>query len=169
VYAAQRWTLEGERVVERLVFGGALLAPSAVMLPVDDAERLVTLAALAAAEWINAPGELEGDAVAATFTDIVESIDGRYVQFVESARRENRDRVRFQLEQLARHQATKEAELQARIRTLHAEQKLRLVPALEGQIRRLHERTQNRRVQLESKQELRHYSRLACGGVIDVH
>ena len=170
VFVIQRWTVAGEREREKLVFAARSLAEPDGALEPDDAERLVTRAAFGAAEWLGVRDEVEGTALERAFSDVVDDVLGaRYAEYIAASERENRDRIRFQLELVAKRETSKTLELEQRIRTLRAEGKLRVVPAIEGQIRKLRERSADTRARLKRNEQLRHECRLACGGVVEVY
>jgi superfamily II DNA or RNA helicase len=169
LFAVQRWSFSGERDVERLAFAACRIGSAAELLEPDDAERLVSAAAIRGAEWHNARGVMEeGESLEDLLHDCIAHLDGRHAAFVDDLTRENRDRIRFQLEVLARHERTGESQLRQRIELLRAQGKPRLIPALEGQIRRLRERSRDRRSSLEQKGSTTHEQRLAAAGVIEV-
>ncbi|KAB2310667.1 DEAD/DEAH box helicase [Betaproteobacteria bacterium SCN2] len=168
VFAVKRWSMMGERDLERLAYEAILIDGTGSSIAPDDAERLVTTSAMRGKDWINARGELPADEISDGFDSVVERLENRYVEYVRGAERENRDRIRFQIETLEKHEKSGAADLQARINILRLSGRLRIIPALEGKIRKLRERTAQKKAELQSRSELRHEQRLACGGVIRV-
>jgi len=167
-FAVKRWSLMGERDIERLAFEAVHLDADGSSLSPDDAERLVTMSAMRGKDWINAPGELDPDAMEDAFDQAVERLEGRYREYVQSAERENRDRIRFQVETLEKHESSGISDLQERIRELRLSNRLRIIPALEGKIRKLRERTEQKKAELRMRSDLTHEQRLACGGALRV-
>jgi len=171
VFSAQRWTVVGERTTERLVFSARRIGDSrnADAVSPDQAELLVTTAALKGDDWLHAGGELDGEELRDLLLDAVEELDSRYQEYVKIADIENRDRVNFQLQMLDRHEREQIERLQAQIAQLRFSGKTRTIRANEGRIRKTRERAEDRRNRLRSKLGLTHEHRLAAGGVIDVN
>jgi hypothetical protein len=102
------------------------------------------------------------------FAEAVDALDSRYDGFVQGAEIENRDRINFQIQLLDRHEQTGIRALQELIAQLRFGRKMRTIKANEGRIRKLRERTADRRAALTSKLKITHERRLAAGGVIQV-
>lgn len=171
VFSAQRWTVVGERTIERLVFSARRIggAESAEELSPDQAELLVTSAALKGDDWLHAGGELDGEELQDLLLDAVDELDSRFHEFVKVADIENRDRVNFQLQMLDRHEREQIESLRRQIEQLRFTGKTRTIKANEGRIRKTRERSEDRRNRLSSKLGLTHEHRLAAGGVIEVN
>jgi superfamily II DNA or RNA helicase len=167
VFAVHRWSISGEQESERLAFE-VIRLDGQQQLSADDAERLVTVAAMQGQPWPAARGQLDGDAVGDGFESVTDVLDRRYQEFTERAGRENRDRVSFQLDQVNRQESRDIARLEEVIEWLRTQKKLRTIRANEGRIVKVRERAAERRAKLGSKRELRHESSLVCGGAIFV-
>lgn len=170
VFAVQKWTVEGEQVIERLVFSarrvGATLEGD--KLPPDVAEQLVTTAVLKGGDWLHASGALDGDELRSQLLDGVHDLDSRYAEFVTTTEIENRDRVNFQIQLLDRHERERVESLQQQIVQLRLARKMRTIRATEGRVQKVRERSEERRTRLRSKLGIKHDHRLAAGGVIEV-
>lgn len=138
------------------------------MIDADEAERLVTNAAMRGQQWLSASGELDGDGVRSGFEAVVDAIDERYVAYTGNAARENRDRVAFQKHQVDQQEARDIARIQELISRLRSQRKMRTIRANEGRIVKARERAAERRARLEKRTELSHDSSLICAGVIRV-
>lgn len=170
VFAVQRWTVMGERVIERLAFSALRLngeADVSVLAP-DEAELLITTATLKGNDWIQARGVLDGEEIRDLFVDAVEVLESRYSSFVASAGIENRDRINFQIQVLDRHERSTVEALQSLIAQLRLQGKTKTIRANEGRIRKARERAEDRRARLRARLEMKHEHRLAAGGVIEV-
>lgn len=164
-FAVSRWLISGEQESERLAFEVTEVGSGQPVSP-DDAERLVTLAAMAGRPWPEAQGRLDGDLVGASFDAVMDRLEGRYVDYAAQAGRENRDRVAFQLDQVSRNEAREVQRLQGIVDRLRLAGKTRTIRANEGRIAKVRERAAERRARLASRQELRHEAALVCAGVI---
>jgi hypothetical protein len=165
VFGVSRWIISGEQDSERLAFEVAEVGSGRSLDP-DDAERLVTLSAMSGRPWPEAHGRLEGDAVGDAFDALMDRLEARYLEFSAQAGRENRDRVAFQLDQVARNEAREVQRLQGIVDRLRLAGKTRTIRANEGRIAKVRERAAERRARLASRQELRHEAALVCAGVI---
>ena len=165
VFAVHRWSVSGEQDSERLAFEVRRL-DGQQELSSDDAERLVTVAAMQGQPWPAARGQIDGGAVGDGFESVMDVLDRRYQEFTESAGRENRDRVSFQLEQVDRQEAREIQQLRELIGRLRVQNKLRTIKATEGRVVKVQERAVERRARLQNRRELRHESMLVCAGVV---
>jgi superfamily II DNA or RNA helicase len=164
VFSVCRWIINGEQDTERLSFEARRMGDD-LYLENDDAERLVTAAAMQGQPWPAAPGQLDGDVVNDGFESIMDGLDRRYLEFTAAAGRENRDRVSFQLEQVDRQETRDIQRLQELIMRLRFQNKTRTIRANEGRIVKVRERAAERRARLQGRKELRHESALVCAGV----
>jgi hypothetical protein len=170
VFAVQRWTVMGERVIERLAFSALRLtddADGSVLAP-EEAELLITTAALKGSDWIQARGVLDGERVHDLFGEAVDVLESRYSSFVTNAEIENRDRINFQIQVLDRHERNTVEALQSLIAQLRQQGKKKTIRANEGRIRKARERAEDRRARLRARLLMKHEYRLVAGGVIEV-
>ena len=165
VFAVHRWSISGEQDSERLAFE-VIRLDDQQQLSADDAERLVTVAAMQGQPWPAARGQLDGNAVGDCFEAVTDVLDRRYQEFTESAGRENRDRVSFQLDQVDRQEAREIQRLQQIIWRLRVQNKMRTIKANEGRVSKVRERAAERRARLQNRRELTHDSMLVCAGVV---
>ena len=165
MFAVHRWSVSGEQDSERLAFEVRKL-DGQQELSSDDAERLVTVAAMQGQPWPAARGQINGGAVGDGFVSITDVLDRRYQEFTESAGRENRDRVSFQLDQVDRQEAREIQRLQEVIWRLRIQNKVRTIKANEGRLSKVRERAAERRARLQNRRELTHDSMLVCAGVV---
>ena len=168
VFVAERWAFRGGREMEKLMFAACRLQEGKARLEAHDAERLVNTAAVVGREWLNARGELQGETVEKLLHECVGELETEYGAFVEEKARESRDRINLQLEILSRYEERKRSELDARIEVLQQRGRTRVVPAIQGQLRRLSERFSDRKTLLERRLATTHEHRLVAVGVISV-
>jgi SNF2 family DNA or RNA helicase len=167
VFAVNRWSISGEQDIERLAFDAQDL-DTGEYLDGEDSERLVSAVAMHGLPWQAAVGQLDGPRVGDGFESVVERLDQRYLEYVERAKRENRDRVSFQFDQVDRQEAREVQRLEDLIWRLRFEDKLRTIKANEGRLAKVKERASERRARLKGRQVLRHESVLVCAGVARV-
>jgi hypothetical protein len=167
VFAVCRWSISGEQDTERLAFDAWRMGGDG-SLEADDAERLVSAAAMQGQPWPAAQGQLDGDAVGDGFESVMDRLELRYLDYTAGAQRENRDRVSFQFEQVDRQETREIQRLQELIMRLRMQNKMRTIRANEGRIAKVRERAAERRARLQGRKELRHESTLVCAGVAKV-
>jgi hypothetical protein len=168
VFAVQRWSFSGGRDIERLAYAAAPVMPSAEALPVESAERLITIAALRGQDWISAQGEVDGEGALGVLHACVEELDARAGSFFESMQRQGRDRLSLQLQVLDQHLENRRNELLVRIETMRQEKKEKAVQMFESQLKRHLERVKAQRATLERRQQMVHSARLVSVGVVRV-
>lgn len=165
IFAASRWTVSGNPDTERLAFAARQLGSNDI--DPEDAERLVTAAAMHGQPWPSAVGLLHGEVVGDEFESVMDGLDCRYEEFTAAASRESRDRISFQLDQVDRQEKRDVQRIQELVARLRMQNKMRTIPANEGRIAKVRERADQRRATL-TRSELRHHSTLVCAGVARV-
>ncbi len=168
VFAVQRWSFSGGRDIERLAYAAVPVMPAAEALPLESAERLITIAALRGQDWVSAQGEVDGEVALGVLHACVEELDARGRSFFESMQRQTTDRLSLQLQVLDQHLENRRNELLVRIETMRQEKKEKAVQMFESQLKRHVERVKAQRAMLERSQQMVHSARLVSVGVLRV-
>jgi hypothetical protein len=138
------------------------------VLDEEDSERLVNLARHHGVDWLGAPSEVDGNAVAFAMEVADLSLEGRFQNLIEKKNAENEDRVNFQLDSVARHEQRKIpkfTELEFRHRANNREA---LAKATEKKRETFKEKMDRRRAEINETRVIRPALRTVCGGVIRV-
>ncbi|MFD1894967.1 SNF2-related protein [Ottowia beijingensis] len=170
VYTVMRWSVSGSRELERLEYVAKSLHTGRVVEG-SAAERLVNVGALQGREWLGATGELDTARTANLQDECREILEREFKEFVESTRREDADRIRFNVSALRKHLDDKMEKYDARIRayTHSADpKKLRMRPAEEKRKANERQRIEERIALLELKAKATEQSSLVSAGVIKV-
>lgn len=170
VYAIARWSITGARTLERLEFSARILE-SGDSLEADDAERLVNAAALSGRDWLSTHNVLDCAQAADVYELLQDDLDRRFERFSAMAEMENLDRIDQMVTSLSDHLHNERGRFNERIqayRLSNDENKVRLIPAERGRLKRLESRFEERIAQLDLRRKLDKQNNFVSAGVIRV-
>ena len=170
VYAIARWSITGARTMERLEFS-ARHVESGDSLEADDAERLANAAALSGRDWLSTHNMLDVAQAADVYELLQEDLDDRFERFSALAEMENLDRIDQMVSSLSDHLRNEQGRFNERIQTYRLsndENKIRLIPAERGRLKRLEARFEERIAQLDLRRKLDKQNNFVSAGVIHV-
>jgi superfamily II DNA or RNA helicase len=165
MYAVDRWSITGAREIERLVFCARRVL-SGEFLEAEEAEKLITSAAVAGTDWPGAPNVIDRDRVVSSYELCADRLEREFEDFKLNVERENTDRIALMISTLQSHlnnQVKKRRDIIARY---VARGQTRLIPAEEGKIRQLTRRVDERVLELQQKLQLTSSRNNVSAGVI---
>lgn len=169
VFAVQRWLFSGERETERLAFKAYPFQTSYEdEISRDEAERLVTLAALKGEQWIDAPYLLDPNKTSEIFNYAYEALEASFEDVKESIHCENDDRINFQMRILESHKQRQSSKIIEKINALNMSGKTKIIPAEQGKLRKLEQRILDKKAILERKRNFTAEPSFVTGGVIQI-
>ena len=146
VYAIARWAVSGARDIERLEYAVKSI-DSGQWFDNQMAETLVNAVAMQGRDWLGAGTTVNADIASEAFEECQEQLEEGFVIFEGDIQRENNDRIQLMINMLERHRDTQLQKLNDRIFLATAsgdEKKMRLIPAVKGQIKKLTQRIEER-------------------------
>lgn len=168
VFGVYRWTVSGVRDIERLEY---VVRPfkGEAFIDGEQAEHMVNTAALEGFQWLGVANEID-TCVAANFFDACrDQLEDRFDEFQGAQGREDRDRLKMMKKALQSHMdkqvETQNATIQ-RYRDSRDEKNMRMIPAVEGKLKKLRKRFQERIAELEIKGLGSADKNFVSGGVI---
>lgn len=168
VFSIQRWSLRGIQERERLFFAAKSVESKDGFLSDEDAERLVTTAAVMGEDWLGASKQLDLERASELADQCLANSEVRYNQYIMQLENENNDRADIQNSALNRH-------LESQLRNLLTvkEDHLRagrdsLAKATEGKMQALKNRIEMKKIEINKRRSLQHRSDELCVGVIRV-
>ncbi len=168
VFTADRWSLQGVRDIERLVFLASPLEVNHSFISEDDSERLVTSAARRGTDWLSASNLVDMDMAVKIAEACNSELQSRYDKYVQQVRNENLDRADLQEKTVIRHRDRQLENLET-IKHRHRARGLdSLVRATEGRIAALRARMERRILEIRKGRELRHHRQEVCLGLVKV-
>ena len=156
--------------MERLEFS-ARHVESGDSLEADDAERLANAAALSGRDWLSTHNMLDVAQAADVYELLQEDLDDRFERFSALAEMENLDRIDQMVSSLSDHLRNEQGRFNERIQTYRLsndENKIRLIPAERGRLKRLEARFEERIAQLDLRRKLDKQNNFVSAGVIHV-
>lgn len=165
VYAVDRWSISGAREIKRLVFFARCLQSGKYLDP-DEAERLVTTAAIEGRDWHGAANVVDGEAVRSSYDKCRERIESEFEDFKQNVERENADRTSLMIATLQKHLSNQIRKRQEIIVKHQARGRGSLVSAEEGKIRQLTRRVEERVLELQQKLQIVSSRNSVSAGVI---
>lgn len=166
VFAADRWSLQGVRDIERLVFLVSPLSEAPFFLSEDASERLVVTAARRGGDWLSATNLVDFEKAVETAERCSSELQGRYEQYVRQVENENNDRADLQEKTVIRHR-DRQLEVLESIRQRHFYRGFdTLVKATEGRIAALKNRMERKLLEIQRGRELKHHRHEVCIGLV---
>ena len=168
VFGVYRWTVSGTRVVERLEYVARPIGGD-YFIDGEQAEHLVNTAALCGSQWLGVSNELDTSVAAERFDECLERLESSFDDFQGAQGREDRDRLKMMTKALRSHLDKQAERLTRTIQTYNASgdvRRLRLIPAVEGKLKKLTNRIDERIAELELKSGDRPEQNFVSGGVI---
>jgi hypothetical protein len=134
----------------------------------EDAEYLVTTAAMRGDDWLEARNIVDLEIIANLADQCLNYSDNRYEEYVTQVTAENNDRADLQEKSLDRHLETQKAKLE-QVREKHlAEGRASLATATSAKIKALEERVQMKKTKINECRVMRARKDDVCVGVINV-
>jgi hypothetical protein len=170
VYSVARWSLTGSRDFERLEYVVKNL-DSKELIDGDMAELLVNTAALKGVDWLSAAGEVDLEMVANIQDTCRAELEESFYEFRDSYQREDADRIEQMIRGLEVHLDRKRSNINNRINTINLtndQKRMRILPALRGQLKKEEIKVEQRIAELKLKGQLKSEDRLVSSGLISV-
>lgn len=167
VFSVQRWSVMGLQEREVIHFTAAEVG-SGRSLDTEDAEYLVTTAAMKGTDWLEARYTVELSRAAELTNQCLLNAEKQYDAYVKQLVNENNDRADLQERTLERHLANQLEKLEA-VKNGHLEHgRDSLVKATEARIAALRERVKRKLSAINERRELRNRKDDVCVGIIRV-
>ena len=155
VLAVSLWSVQGLRDVEKLVYEAALLNQPEVLLGKDEAERLASVCATSGQLWLEAKQTCDlGRAHEIANNNLFGTLDEHFKQFVEEESAQNEDRADIQERNLNHHYSKQREAILNTIQKLRNSGRTKLIPANEGRLKALEERTERQKITINSRRNV---------------
>jgi hypothetical protein len=168
IFAVARWSVSGTREIERLEYMARTL-DGTCLLRGEEAEHLVNTAAISGEDWDAARNVLDNSSIAVIFDECKHCLEEEFSEFRDACAREDRDRITLMVNTLEHHLAGHGGRIREQIdryRQTGTEKQKRLIPALEGRLKKLTERMEDKIAELRLKEQSSASESFVSGGVI---
>ncbi|MBS1770563.1 MAG: DEAD/DEAH box helicase [Acidobacteria bacterium] len=167
VFAAERWSFSGLKQEEQ-VQCRAIELHSGSILDANASFELLSAARMVGNDWLSAGNELDPQEIKDAVDRCVNRLEADFGEVSREKDLDNMDRVNFQLDAAERHR-DRQLRIQLDVLTgLRTTNRLRMVPATEGRIRKIRERFDLKQEQLRGRLQLKRYRFDVCFGVLRV-
>lgn len=167
IFSVHRWQVTGTRDTERLEY--VVSRADGKFIDSEKSEHLVNSAAIEGRQWLGAPNDLDTVGAGQIFSDCLDESNSRFVAFRDAQSREDRDRLAMMKNALRTHldkQADRLIQTIQSYRESGIEGRIRLIPAVEGKLKKLRNRIDERIAELEMKSGGVANEDFVSGGVI---
>lgn len=167
IFSVHRWQVTGTRDTERLEY--VVSRADGKFIDSEKSEHLVNSAAIEGRQWLGAPNDLDTVEAGQIFSDCLDESNSRFVAFRDAQSREDRDRLAMMKNALRTHldkQADRLIQTIQSYRESGIEGRIRLIPAVEGKLKKLRNRIDERIAELEMKSGGVANEDFVSGGVI---
>ncbi|MGH8162004.1 MAG: helicase-related protein, partial [Gammaproteobacteria bacterium] len=166
-FAVRRWSFSGLKQEEQIQARVVRLGDGDV-LGADQSLDLLNRARVTGSDWLSADAEVDGAQVEEALDQCGDLLEKDFRQVSSDKELENSDRVNFQVKAAKQHRDRQLAIQESVLAEYRQTGKKRLIPALEGKIRRIGERFDLKDRQLTEKLEFRRSPFDVCFGVVRV-
>jgi superfamily II DNA or RNA helicase len=168
LFYVARWTVQGIKDIERLVYFARLADPPHPSLTREEAEQLVTSAAKAGGDWLSAANEVDVETLTPLIDECMEEAERRYSAYIEALENENNDRADLQEKTLQLHMTRQREKLQAVLDRHREKGNLKMIAPTKGLIDKMETRVRDKLRAIEEKRNLKHHSKDVCLGIVRV-
>ena len=167
MFAVQRWSMSGLQDAEYLFHVLAPVARGSSVLPADESERLINLAATHGRDWLTAQSEIDTELAYNVANEVcVAAADSAYERRKRELQDRNDDRATAQMATLESHYRREQDNLLTRFR--REVKRPELSRMTEGKIRVSTERFERGTREIEKRRRLTHSSEEICVGVLKI-
>ena len=168
VFHVVRWTVQGVKDIEKMVYFAKPTLPNADFLSEESAERLVTIAAKAGYDWLSAKNELQTGQLAPFIEECMDVAEKQYMDYISLLENENHDRADLQEKTLKLHMNRQREKLLNVLRRHEEKGNTQMIAPTRGLIDNMETRVRDKIRTIEERRNLRHYNKEVCLGVIRV-
>ena len=169
LFYVERWTVQGVKDIERMVYYARTSAETSAFLSEDEAEQLVTCAARAGVDWLSVKNELNISLLTPLAEACMDAADQRYSEYISFLENENNDRADLQEKTLKVHMERQREKLQAVLRKHEEKGNLKMLAPVRGQIEKMEIRVRDKMRAIEGRRKLQHHRKDVCLGIIRVN
>ena len=168
LFYVERWTIQGIRDIERLVYYARATGKDSQLLSDDEAEQLITSAARAGTDWLSAANELDIPLLAPFLEECIDAAETRYSEYISFIKDENNDRADLQEKTLKLHLERQREKLNEVLRKHRERGNIKMIAPTLGQIEKMEIRVRDRIRSIEEGRELQHHPKDVSLGIIRI-
>lgn len=166
-FAVRRWSFSGLKQEEQIQ-ARAIHLENETALDADASLELLNLARVTGIDWLGADNEVDPGAVEAGLDLCMGLLENDFRAVSDEKELDNADRVTFQIKSAKQHRDRQLAIQEAILHGYRSTGRNRLIPALEGKIRHIRERFEQKESQLRQKLDFRRSPFDVCFGIVRV-
>ncbi len=169
VFTVHRWLIKGLQEIEQLHFAATIIDDSTIPISENSAERLILAAAINGMDWLEAPSVIDFEqAVDLVWDECKPLADRAYENYVTDMKNKNADRADVQEKTINRHLQHQLNKLNELVQKQLSAGKDKPAKMNMGKIEKLKNRVERKRLEINSKREIKYSSDLICAGIIKV-
>lgn len=168
VFAIHCWQMSGAREVESLEYAVKYLDES-IFIDKETAEHLINTVTLEGSHWLGVSNELDSPCAALAFSECRDELSSRFDSFRAYQCRENKDRLDMMKSSLKAHFRLQRERLLNQIDRHYqsgSEKHKRLIPALQGKLKKMEEISKEKEIKLDLKADMSFLNDFVSGGVV---
>jgi superfamily II DNA or RNA helicase len=167
-FSIQRWSVSGIQERELVYFVAINMGKEDQFLDEDEAEHLITTAAIRGDDWLEAKNVISLEIVAELANRCLSFSDQKYEEYISHLSAENNDRADLQEKSIDRHFENQKAKLESVKETHLTHGRTSLATATSARIKFLEERVTRKKLQINERRSLGHRKDEVCVGLIQV-
>lgn len=167
LFMVVRWSMAGAKTQENLIMRAARL-DNGDLLDQRAAEKLVATTAMSGRNIVGAAGSLDPSSLQDALGNLIYKVDQEFEEWSSYMRRQNEDVVAQQRNSFNAHVNAQVSRIEDRIGYLAIMEKVRTIPALQGQINKLGRIREERNADLDRRMKVAFDRNELVFGLIDV-
>ena len=167
VAAISLWSVQGLRDIEKLVYEAVFLDRPETLLGGDDAERIAIACAAKGRPWLEVKHACNLKRAYTIANDaLFGALHERFERYFEEEHAQNEDRADIQERNLERHVSKQRETIRSVIADLRSKGKTKLIPANEGRLRKLEDKAERQKIEINSRRKVTRREEEICAAVV---
>lgn len=168
LFYVERWTVQGMKDIERMVYYARPSTEGAEFLSAEDAERLVNIAAKIGTDWLSAANEVDISMLIPLAEECMDAAELNYADYISLLENENRDRADLQEKTLKIHMERQRKKLLEVMRRHEEKGNKKMIAPTQGKIDKMETKVRDKIREIEERRKLQHHKKDVCLGIIRV-
>jgi superfamily II DNA or RNA helicase len=168
LFYVERWTVQGVKDIERMVYYARPANENSEFLSEEEAEQLVTGAAKAGVDWLSVANEVDSVRFTPLVEECMDAAEQRYLDYFTHLENENNDRADLQENTLNLHMERQREKLHDVLRKHQERGNLKMMAPTRGQIQKMEARVRDKLRVIGERRKLQHHRKDVCLGIIRI-
>lgn len=168
LFYVERWTVQGIRDIERMVYFARPATENSSFLGDDEAEQLVTNVAKYGKDWLSVGNEVDPSEFVPLVEACMDRAEEQYKEYIVYLTNENNDRADLQEKTLNLHMERQRSKLVEILLNHERKGNVKMIAPTKGKIDKLEARVRDKIREIDQRRKLQHHNKEICIGIVRV-